>query len=90
APDTWTKTEKLNNESEKSPIMDFKFDASSVSSEIANIVSVIDEYKPGLETGAVDIDKVLPQFQDKLKNAGSDKVVAEAQKQLDAYYSAKK
>ncbi|WP_135548613.1 ABC transporter substrate-binding protein [Paenibacillus cymbidii] len=90
APDTWTKTEKLNNESEKSPIMDFKFDATSVSSEIANIVSVIDEYKPGLETGAVDIDKVLPQFQDKLKNAGSDKVVAEAQKQLDAYYSAKK
>ncbi|WP_135546403.1 ABC transporter substrate-binding protein [Paenibacillus cymbidii] len=89
-PDTWKTTEKLNNESEKSPIIDFKFNPDPVASEIANIASVIDEFKPGLETGAVDVAKVLPQFQEKLKNAGSDKVVAEAQKQLDAYYASKK
>ncbi|MBQ6363644.1 MAG: ABC transporter substrate-binding protein [Lachnospiraceae bacterium] len=65
--------------------MGFSFDNSSVSSEIAAIYAVVDEYRAGLLGGALDLDENYPRFIQKLKDAGIDTVIAEKQKQLDAW-----
>ena len=65
--------------------MGFSFDNSSVSSEIAAIYAVVDEYRAGLIGGALDLDENYPRFIQKLKDAGIDAVIAEKQKQLDAW-----
>jgi putative aldouronate transport system substrate-binding protein len=82
-------TRKMNETAKPSPIMGFKFKADAVSTEIANISSVVSEYTPGLNTGTIDPESKLAEFQQKLKTAGIDKVIAEAQKQLDAWKSGK-
>lgn len=82
-------TKKENESAKPSPIMGFKFKADPVAAEIANINAVVDEFGPGLNTGIVDPSK-LGEFQDKLKKAGVDKVIAEAQKQLDEWKKTKK
>lgn len=81
---------RKDNESAKpSPLMGFQFNNESVSAEIAAVQSVIDEYGPGLDTGTVDPKAKLAEFQDKLKQAGIDKVIAEMQKQLDEWKKTK-
>lgn len=87
--DVLNETKTLNDGAKASPIMGFKFQVTPVSAEIANINTVIDEYKPGLDTGTIDASAKLAEFQDKLKKAGIDKLVEEAQKQLDAWYKTK-
>ncbi|NOU71979.1 extracellular solute-binding protein [Paenibacillus sp. LMG 31458] len=82
-------TKKENETAKPSPLMGYKFDNTPVSAEIANIATVIDQYLPGLTTGTVSADEKLKEFQDKLKQAGSDKVIAEMQKQLDDWKKTK-
>lgn len=78
--------QKQTNESAKPTLVSgFKFDPSGLTTEIANVQSVLDEYCPGLNTGAVDPAKKLPEFLDHLQKAGLDKIIAEAQKQVDAW-----
>ncbi|UQZ81186.1 Bacterial extracellular solute-binding protein [Paenibacillus konkukensis] len=89
APDIFEQTKKENESAKPSPIMGFKFKADPVAAEVANINAVVDEFGPGLNTGIVDPSK-LGEFQEKLKKAGMDKVVAEAQKQLDEWKKTKK
>ncbi|MBW7455770.1 ABC transporter substrate-binding protein [Paenibacillus sepulcri] len=80
------KQTKAENESAKpSPIMGFKFKSDAVMSQIANVTSVVDEYSPGLNTGVISAADKLAEFRDKLKQAGIDEIIAEAQKQLDAW-----
>ncbi|MBN2983815.1 MULTISPECIES: DUF3502 domain-containing protein [Cohnella] len=38
-----------------------------------------------LASGTSDLDKTLPEFLDKLKKAGAEKIVAEKQRQLDEW-----
>jgi len=57
----------------------------AVKTEVAAVKNVTAQFVPALETGSVDPDKVLPQFISKLKAAGIDIIIAEKQKQLDAW-----
>lgn len=82
-------TKKENETAKPSPIMGYKFDNTPVTAEIANIASVLDQYLPTLVTGTIDANEKLKVFQDKLKQAGSEKVIAEMQKQLDDWKKAK-
>ncbi|MOA60671.1 hypothetical protein D3C78_1856060 [compost metagenome] len=68
--------------------MGFTMNPESVKTEIAAISNVIAQYYLVLETGSVDPDKVLPQFIEKLKDAGIDKVIADKQRQLDEWAKA--
>ena len=72
-----------------SPAVGYVFDSSSVENELAAIRAVIAQYTPSLNCGAVDPSTVLPEFISALKAAGIDKVIAENQKQLDAFLAAK-
>ncbi|MFC5401147.1 ABC transporter substrate-binding protein [Cohnella soli] len=87
-PDIWQKMKEFNEQAVKSKAMGFTMDPESVKTEIAAVSNVIAQYYLVLETGTVDPDKVLPQFNQKLKAAGLDKVIAEKQRQLDAWAKA--
>ncbi|WP_454928038.1 DUF3502 domain-containing protein, partial [Abiotrophia defectiva] len=43
------------------------------------------EYVAGLHTGTVDPEKVLPEFNKALKDAGIDKIKEEMQRQYDEF-----
>lgn len=85
AADTWEETKKLNESAFVQPTFGFAFDDTNIKAEYANVMAVKAEYQPLLMTGTVDPDKYLPEYLEKLRNAGAEKVQAELQKQLDAW-----
>ena len=64
---------------------EFSFDTSAVTTERELIQQVLNRYLPVLESGCVDTDAVYPAFISALKEAGIDTVIAEKQRQLDAF-----
>lgn len=68
----------------------FDFDISALKNEVTAIKNVYAEFMPGMETGSVDPAIEMPKALAKFKAAGIDKVVAEAQKQYDAWLAANK
>jgi len=72
-------------DSRKSPAIGYSFKSESVSSEIAAISTVIAQYAPSLNCGAIDPSKALPEFIDALNAAGIKKVIAENQRQFDEW-----
>lgn len=73
-----------------SPAMGYSFDSSSVSTEIASVSAVIEQYGKSINCGALDPEKALPEFINSLKSAGIDKVIAENQRQLDEWAAVQK
>jgi putative aldouronate transport system substrate-binding protein len=63
----------------------FTFDTSEVSVELEQIQEVLDTYEPLLECGCVDYLTTYGSFISRLKAAGIDTVIAEKQRQLDAW-----
>jgi putative aldouronate transport system substrate-binding protein len=88
-PNKWANFAEFNKGAIKSPALGFTFDPENVKTEVGAIANVIKQYEKAIQTGSVDPDKMLPEFVAALKAAGSDKVVAEKQKQLDAFIAAK-
>ncbi|MCR8630323.1 ABC transporter substrate-binding protein [Paenibacillus radicis (ex Xue et al. 2023)] len=82
---TWEETQKLNESAVPSVLTGFVFNLDPVKTEIANMKAVEDEYLPSLSTGTVDPAQKYNEFIDKYKKAGQPKVMAEVQKQLDAW-----
>lgn len=72
-------------DSRKSPIFGYSFKSEPVLTEIAAVDTVIAQYTPSLNSGALDPSKALPEFIDALKAAGIDKVVEEQQRQIDEW-----
>lgn len=64
---------------------DFFFDPSNVKAEMGNVQAVFTSDVSPIYRGVVDYDKNIKSAEEKLKAAGIDKVLAEYQKQLDAY-----
>lgn len=72
-------------EERKSPAFGYSFNQESITAEVAAVNTVIEQYTSSLNCGAVNPAEALPQFIDSLKAAGMDKIIAEQQKQLDAW-----
>jgi len=88
--DVWDQTKKLNESAKVSPLSGFIFNTEPVKVEVANCTKVWNEMHLLVESGQLDPNVTLPKFLDKLKKAGSDKIIAEMQKQVDAFKAAKK
>lgn len=88
-PDKWAKFKEFNQNAKISPGLGFVFDSEPVKAEVGALANVIRQYQRALETGSVDVDKALAEYEAKLKEAGVDKVVAEKQKQFDAFLASK-
>ncbi|WP_160725005.1 DUF3502 domain-containing protein [Bacillus sp. USDA818B3_A] len=76
---------KFNDSAVISPTFGFQFNPDPVKTEIAASTNVINQYKAPLEAGTLDLDKALPEFNKKLKPAGTDKIIAKKQKQFDEW-----
>lgn len=85
----WEEFKKFNADSSKSPALGFKFDPTPVNTEVAGLRNVLDEFGASLYSGTVDPNEYLPKINAKLKSIGIDKVIAEMQKQLDAWKAKK-
>lgn len=88
--DVWQKTHEMNMSAKPSPLMGFSFNAEPVAAQSASLESVTKEFAQALETGSVDPAEVLPKYIEKLKSAGEDEIIAEKQKQIDAWKASKK
>ena len=89
-PEKWAKFEAFNAEATPTQTLGFVFNPDNVQTEIAQCVNVWKQYIPGLETGKLDPNEVLPKAIEELKAAGSDTIIAEKQAQLDAWVAANK
>ena len=83
--DLYTQLDQFNRNATKSAAFGFTWDPAPVKTEIAALNNILGEYRVGLEWGILDPDTALPEFRAKLKAAGIDKVVAEKQRQIDAW-----
>ena len=83
--DLWKQQDAANDSAIKSMALGFAFDNSAVLPEITAITNVRNEYRYQIECGACDIDDILPEYIQALKDAGIENVIAEKQAQLDAW-----
>lgn len=81
----WEDTIALNENSSTSDLLGFVFNPENVKNQISQCQSVWDQYFPAIISGAVDLDTYLPEFLQKLEQAGSKEIIAEKQKQIDAW-----
>ncbi|MGG1515413.1 ABC transporter substrate-binding protein [Paenibacillus oryzisoli] len=90
--DVWEQTKKLNDSAKISMLFGFSFNADAVKAESANCAAIVNEYKAAFNTGMYgdDTEKKYNEFLAKLKTAGVDKVIAEKQRQVDAFLASKK
>lgn len=65
--------------------MGFTVDTSSFETELAACNNVWQQYWWPMELGYTDWETALPEYEEKMKAAGIDKVVEEVQKQMDEY-----
>jgi putative aldouronate transport system substrate-binding protein len=72
-----------------SPAIGYSFKQESVVVEIASVKSVIQQYVPGIDCGTTNPDSILPEFIAALKAAGIDKIIAENQRQINAWAATK-
>lgn len=91
ADDVWEQTDKVNNEAVNSPVLGFTFDPSAVEVEITSCQSVYAEYWTALVSGVYgeDTDAKLEEFISRLKESGSDVIIAEMQRQVDEWVAAR-
>ena len=83
--DKWDQLEKFCDEAHRSPALGFSFDSTNVVNEITACSNVISKYEVGLRWGVLNPDEALPKFNEELKAAGIDTIIAEKQSQLDAF-----
>lgn len=88
-PDKWEKFRQFNENPKLSPGFGFFFDHEPVTAEVGVISNLEREYLPTLETGSVDIDKVLPEFAQKMKAAGADRIIELKQQAFDEFLASK-
>lgn len=80
---------EANQNAIPSKALGFVCDTEPVADEIAACANVLQQYYLPLINGEVDIDEVLPVFQEALRDAGIDTIIAEKQAQLDAWLASK-
>jgi putative aldouronate transport system substrate-binding protein len=89
APDLRAKVLELDKKAVASQFLGYTFDGASVMSEIAAVNNKVTEYYLSLTCGNVDPAVALPKFLKEMDDAGYAKIIAENQKQLDAWLAAK-
>ncbi len=90
APDLRDKVLELDKKAVASQFLGYTFDGTSVMNEIAAVNNKVTEYYLSLTCGNVDPATALPKFLQELDDSGYATIIAENQKQLDAWLASKK
>ncbi len=88
-PDIYDQMKEKNRVANKSLALGFQFDSTAVANEMTACANVVAQYYMPLMYAESDIDETLPVFQQALKDAGVDTIIAEKQRQLDEWLAAK-
>lgn len=88
-PDAYELLQEDNKNAIKSTALGFTPDFSPVADQYAACANVIAQYYVPLINAVVDIDETLPVFQQALRDAGIEDIIAEEQKQFDEWLAAK-
>ncbi len=99
--DVWEQTKVINATAKYSPIMGFTFDGSNVELELTNCYQAYMEYINSFIYGVfldedkpvgdrTEFEKQYTKFINKLKIAGSEKIITEMQSQIDAWLQSQK
>jgi putative aldouronate transport system substrate-binding protein len=86
--DLWEQVRRFNDSAARSRAYGFSYDRGPVEEQAYACQKAVQEYGPLLRAGIGDTDRLLGEFQDALRRAGIDAVVAEKQRQLDAWLAA--
>lgn len=84
-PDQWEKVYREYQNAKMSDTRGFSFDYVSTEAENAAISALWDSHYSELVTGTVDPDETIEELSDLMYKAGLQKVIDEAQSQLDEY-----
>lgn len=82
--------QEMNKNALLSKAMGFAYDVTPVKNEYTAVTNVCDQYLSALLYGCIDIDENLPKFQEELKSAGLEKIIAEKTSQYKAWQEANK
>lgn len=85
SPTKWDEFRSFNEHAIRSPAFGFAFDSRPVEAEVAALFNIMNQYRAILESGAKDPAELVPQYLEASKAAGLDAIIAEKQRQLDAY-----
>jgi putative aldouronate transport system substrate-binding protein len=78
-----------DSKSEVTPLVGFTLDQSKIKTQISQMTAVMNEYGVNLGLGVTDINKIRDEMMKKMNAAGLQDVIAETQKQINAYLAAK-
>jgi putative aldouronate transport system substrate-binding protein len=87
--DVWEQTRRMNAGATPHILLGFTFDAKPVENEVAQVTAVAAEFCAPVINGLVDFEGNYQTCLDKVKAAGIDVVIAEAQRQVDEFMAAK-
>lgn len=85
-PGYWDEVKQQNEEALPSVMLGFMMDIEPVQMEVTNCRSVYEKYAIDLITGASDPGLAVPKIVAELNANGFDKVLAEAQRQIDEFF----
>jgi putative aldouronate transport system substrate-binding protein len=82
----WDEVRHLNETATPSRLLGFNMDITPVENEVINCKNTWMKYYTDLRTGASNPDVTLPLVIADLKKKGMDRIIAEAQRQIDEFY----
>jgi putative aldouronate transport system substrate-binding protein len=89
ADDLWEQTKRVNDNAGKSPLLGFVVDTEPITTELSQYATAKKEFGT-LESGADDYNITLPAFIKKAEDGGTQKLLSEVQRQIDAFLASKK
>ena len=87
--DFWDTFKAYYGGASETEILGFALDPTPIENELLALANVGSEYGLGLNTGTIDPAVKLPEFLEKMTQNGIDKVVDEANAQLQEFLAAK-
>lgn len=88
-PQKWDKFLEYNKKGLTLNSLGFSFDRTSVDAQCAACKSVVEKYYKQLFAGATNVDATVKKMTDELNAAKVNEVIAEIQKQYDAWLAGK-
>lgn len=87
--DAWELTRRLNNSATPHILLGYTFDSKPVENEVAQVTAVAAEFCTPVLNGLVDFEGNYETCLEKVKAAGIDTVLTEAQRQVDEFMAGK-
>jgi putative aldouronate transport system substrate-binding protein len=84
-PGLWDETARVNTAATASSLLGFNYDPEPKKALSAQVNAITAEYVPILNTGTIETRKGLAELNGKLKKAGLDELIADAQSQIDQW-----